>query len=520
MPDVNADSPRQSRHGRRALAVLIALVAGALGWVWLLAEVQRQDKWMRTAVVLLAGGAGFLVWVLFGSGWRPRARWTVFAGTIVVIVFAGTCLRIRGVSGDLVPILEWRWHTAGLPLATNIVAPKAPPWLPLTNHYPQFLGPERNGVLPGPELARDWAADPPAELWRHPVGAAWSGFAIEGTRAITQEQRGGEEVVVCYELLSGREIWTHSARARYATTIAGEGPRATPTIADGRVFTLGGSGILNCLDLATGEVIWRTNTLQEFGAKLPEWGVACSPLVTESAVLVTVGGAGHTLVAYDRRTGRRLWAAGVDDAQWSSPVRVTLAGVPQILTFNDSLAAHDERTGAVLWRSPWPGVYPRVSVPLALPGDRVLVSTGYGVGAELLQIARENDRWRVQRVWKSLRLKSKFGSFFVIDGFLYGLDDGALACVDMNDGTLKWKGDRYGHGQMLRVGGLLLLMAESGAIVLIEPSPAGQRELTRHKVFTAKTWNPPALAGDLLVVRNDQEAACLRLPLVGKSLRP
>jgi outer membrane protein assembly factor BamB len=275
---------------------------------------------------------------------------------------------------------------------------------------------------------------------------------------------------------------------------------------------MGGAGILNCLDLATGRAIWSTNTLQEFSAKLPEWGVACSPLVSETAVMVTVGGGGRTLVAYDRKNGRRLWAAGVDDAQWSSPVRAVLAGVPQILTFNDSMAAHDELTGQVLWRSPWSGTYPRVSLPLVLPGDRVLLSTGYGVGAELLQVTHENDRWHSRRIWKSLRMKSKFGSFFVIDDFLYGLDDGALACVDLADGSLKWKGDRYGHGQMMHVGGLLLLMAESGDIVLIEPSPAEQRELTRFKVFNAKTWNPPALAGDLLVVRNDGEAAGLRLP--------
>jgi outer membrane protein assembly factor BamB len=202
---------------------------------------------------------------------------------------------------------------------------------------------------------------------------------------------------------------------------------------------------------------------------------------------------------------------------WSSPVRAVLVGVPQILTFNDSLAAHDELTGRVLWRSPWSGSYPRVSLPLVLPGDRVLLSTGYGVGAELLQVTQETNRWRATRVWKSLRMKSKFGSFFVIDGFLYGLDDGALACVDMADGALKWKGDRYGHGQMMQVGGLLLLMAESGDIVLLEPSPIEQRELTRFKVFTAQTWNPPALAGDLLVVRNDREAACLRLPTVARS---
>lgn len=507
---------RKGLLGRWALRLLTVAILAAMGWVWLIADSQRQDQWLRTAMVALAAWAGFLVWVVFGSHWRARARWTVFVGTVVVVVFCRLCLRVSGVTGDLIPIIDWRWSkAASIPVVKSSVPVPADATM-LTNRYPQFLGPDRNGVLPGPHLARDWKVAAPVELWRHPVGSAWSGFAIEGPRAITQEQRGGEELVVCYDLAGGRELWSHSDRSRYATTIAGEGPRATPTIRGNRVFTLGGAGVLSCLDLATGQTRWSTNTLQEFVAKTPEWGVACSPLVTDTDVIVTVGGRGHTLVAYDKLSGRRLWAAGTDEAQWSSPVRAVLAGVPQILTFNDSLASHDERTGEVLWQSPWSGVYPRVSLPLVLAGDRVLVSTGYGVGAELLQVTHENERWRAKRIWKSIRMKSKFGSFFVIDGFLYGLDDGALACVDMKDGALKWKGDRFGHGQMMLVGGLLLMMAESGDVVLLDPVPEEQRELTRFKVFNAKTWNPPALAGDLLVVRNDREAACLRLPTVTK----
>jgi outer membrane protein assembly factor BamB len=244
------------------------------------------------------------------------------------------------------------------------------------------------------------------------------------------------------------------------------------------------------------------------------WGVACSPLVTERAVVVTVGGAGSTLVSYDRLTGEVLWKAGTDEVQWSSPVRAVIAGVPQILTFNLALAAHDEQTGKVLWQHPWPGANPRVTMPMALAGDRVLISTGYGIGSELLQVSRENERWRAKRLWKSIRLKSKFANLFHINGYIYGLDDGAIACIDVNTGELKWKGDRYGHGQMILVGDLILLMAERGEIVLLEPNPSEHRELARFKVFDAKTWNPPALAGDLLVVRNDREAACLRLPVV------
>ena len=146
----------------------------------------------------------------------------------------------------------------------------------------------------------------------------------------------------------------------------------------------------------------------------------------------------------------------------------------------------------------------------------MLLSTGYGVGAELLQITRDSGtvgRWHARRLWKSIRMKSKFGTLFHLDGFVYGLDDGALACIDVNTGELKWKGDRYGHGQMILVDKLLLLTAENGDLVLLEPNPTEPRELARCKVFSVKTWNPPALAGDLLLVRHDHEAAAFRLPL-------
>lgn len=491
--------------------VLTALaLIGALIWTWAFDDAQRQNKFLRTVVFVFVGYAEFLLWVLFLSRWPARARWAVFGGTVGVGIFCALTLRISGVNGDLLPILEWRWSRREVvvpgqgqaSLASNV-----------TNRYPQFLGPNRDGILPGPALAKDWRAAPPVELWRHAVGSAWSGFAIEGGRAVTQEQRGSEELVVCYDTLTGAQLWTHSDSSRYATTIAGEGPRATPTIDGGRVFAIGGAGVLNCLDLATGRKIWGKDTLAEHGAKVPEWGVASSPLVTEHAVIVAVGGSKRSLVAYARETGAVLWAGGNDDAHWSSPIRVTLAGVPQIVIFSDNVTGHNESTGAVLWQYPWRNPYPHVSVPLVLAGDRLLISQGYGTGSELIQVTHATNRWRTARVWKSIRMKSKFANLFHLDGHVYGLDDGALACISVETGELKWKGDRYGHGQMILVGGLLLMMAESGDIVLIEPNPKEQREVARHKVFTAKTWNPPALAGDILLLRNDREAAALRLPL-------
>jgi len=505
---------RARRRGRWMIAMWLVLLAGGLVYIWAFRDVSRQNKWLTSLGMVAAGYAGFLVWVLFASRWRARARWMVFLGTIVAVILCRFTLRISGVNGDLLPIVEWRWKKARVVAVEKTAGARSAESASLTNSYPQFLGPNRNGVLSGPALARDWKQSPPKELWRHAVGSAWSAFAVEGARAITQEQRGAEELVICYDALTGAQLWSHADASRYATVIAGEGPRATPTIFGNQVFTIGGAGVLNCLELATGKKIWSKDTLAEHSAKLPEWGVASSPLVTERAVIVAVGGNKQSLVAYARENGAVLWKGGHDDAHWSSPVRVTLAGVPQILIFSQNVTGHDEQTGAVLWQYPWRNPFPHVSLPLVLTNDRVLVSQGYAAGSELIQITHETNKWRAKQVWKSIRMKSKFGTLIHLDGFVYGLDDGALACIDAATGELKWKGDRYGHGQMMLVGKLILLMAESGDIVLLEPDPTEQRELTRHKVFTAKTWNPPALAGDLLFIRNDREAACLRLPVV------
>lgn len=349
------------------------------------------------------------------------------------------------------------------------------------------------------------------------MGLGWSGFAIEGTRAITQEQQGGEEAVNCYDLLSGRLVWNHTCRARFQSTLAGEGPRATPTIVGTRVFTLGSTGILQCLELETGREVWSRNILEENHARLEEWGMSCSPLVVDGLVVVSAGGRDNrSLVAYRAADGSFGWGAGSDGAGYSSPVLVTLMGVRQIIIFNSGgIFAHEPATGSILWRHPWPGGHPHVSTPIVLPGERLLISSGYGFGSELVQLAMDAaGKFTAARLWKSTRLKAKFTGVVHRDGFIYGLDDGVMACLDAADGSQRWKQGRYGHGQEILVGDLLLVGAESGEVLLLDPAPQESRELTRFPALRGKTWNPPALAGPYLLVRNDKEAACYQLPIL------
>jgi outer membrane protein assembly factor BamB len=528
-----------------------ALLLLALAHIWLAADtfysLGRQYRVLPTLGVVLLALLALLIWWVFFSRLSRRLRLAGLCVVIAAAVATGALFRVRGVTGDWVPILAFRWATpparpvADPPPAAAVTATPASPSPPPTaapslapaearaslpaipkvarrsGDFPQFLGPSRDGTLRGVRLARDWTATAPRRLWRQPIGEGWSGSAVMNDLLVTQEQRGDEERVVAYDLMTGRPRWSHADTARYETFIAGVGPRATPTIADGRVFAMGAGGILNALDLATGRRLWTRRVVEDNGAAFPQWGKACSPLVLGQRVIVSAGGRdGRSLVAYDVSNGDPIWSAGTGGASYSSPLVMQLAGRTQVIILNDrTFAGHDADTGALLWEHAWPPGSPNVAPPVALPGNRLLVSTGYGIGSKLFHIEPGPDGALHARMeWESTRLKSKFANIVVHGGWVYGLDDGVLICLDPATGERKWRGGRYGHGQLLLVEDLLLVQTEEGEIVLLDPSPDGPREVARFEALSGKTWNPPALAGAFLVVRNDREAAVYELPVV------
>jgi len=523
MNELKTPPDQRSQRSLRWWPGVVIVIASVVAIVWTRSQTDLpfQQRNLNTAVSGIVALILFVIWWTFFSRARTRLRLSVTLGLAGLFVVGAALFRFRGVSGDLVPILEFRWTPHALPAAaparaeTNSVSSRQRFNDSTSPAFSQFLGPDRNGVLPDVRLDTNWNAHPPALVWRQKVGAAWSGFVIAGDICLTQEQRGGEECVVAYELATGRQIWLHADPAHYHTVIAGEGPRATPAVVSNRVFTVGATGILNCLELATGRRAWTRNVVSESGGELPEWGLASSPLVV-GGLVITHGGNStqRSLLAFDAADGKLAWSAAANHS-YASPSLATLAGVPQVLAFSSrSITAHDPATGAALWQSPWGSSDVVCSSPAVVNSNRLVLSSGYGFGAKLLEVSRNSDSKLAARlVWKSIRMKSKFGHIFVRDGSLYGLDDGMFACVDLRDGSLRWKEGRYGHGQGLLVGDLYVLMAESGELILLRPTPDAPNELARARVFSAKTWNPPALAGDLLLVRNDQEAACLRLKL-------
>jgi outer membrane protein assembly factor BamB len=513
-------------HGRRLWFPLATLLLAALGIaiIRLQPDLEYNFKSLFTFLVGILAVLLGLVWFFFLSrvGWRSRV---ITLAVLALSIFGLTkALRVDGtVDGTGFPKLAWRWtpiRVRPLSVPPSSTTPGVPvPSLAVRNlpDVPQFFGASRDGVAQSVKLARDWNATPPRLLWRQPAGAGWSAFAVVGGRAFTQEQLGEDEAVTCYDLLTGRLLWSHSNTAHFKQWQGGDGPRATPTVQGGRVFAIGATGILDCLDAATGRRIWSRDVLAENKLENLIWGVSASPLVFDETVIVTGGlTKGPSVLAYRKSDGEPLWRSGEDKASYASPTIATLAGRRVILSVNAAtLTAHDPANGRLLLSYPFADdKWPKASQPVVLGGDRVFLSAGYGAGCALLEIKAGADGKLVAgQLWKNLRMKTQFNSAAARDGFLYGLDDGLLACVEISSGERKWKGGRYGSGQTLLVDDLIIVQGESGAVALAEAQPGGFKELGRIPALGAKTWNHPTLVGRYLLVRNSEEMACYELPL-------
>jgi outer membrane protein assembly factor BamB len=488
-------------------------------------------------------------------------RRVLLVATILLACGVFTILRTGGITGSGVSDLHWRWtktpeqrllaqasdepvalpKPTGTPLAettekpqpataqpepskpaeapTNaksIEKPPVPAAAETRASWPGFRGPNRDSVIRGVQIKTDWSKSPPVELWRRPVGPGWSSFAVRGDLIYTQEQRGEDEVVSCYNLTTGKPVWRHRDAARFWESNGGAGPRATPTLSKGRVYTFGATGILNALAARDGSVIWSRNAAADTHTKIPGWGFASSPLVIGDLVVVATAG---TLAAYELDTGNPRWFGPTCHAGYSSPQLSTIAGVPQILLLNGegaiSLAPSD---GTLLWKHEWKG--DGIVQPFVLAGSDVLIGSGSGlaeVGMRRVAVAHGSGGWTVEQRWTTNGLKPYYNDFVVHKGHAYGFDGSILACINLADGKRKWKGGRYGNGQLVLLGDqdLLLVLSEEGELVLVSATPEQFTEVARVPAIEGKTWNHPVLAGDVLLVRNGEQMAAFRLPVEG-----
>jgi outer membrane protein assembly factor BamB len=394
-------------------------------------------------------------------------------------------------------------------------APAAPASVPepakaiMAAEWPGFRGPARDGVVRGLKIATDWTKSPPVELWRRPIGPGWGSFAVHGDLLYTQEQRGDDEIVSAYAVTTGKPVWRHHDAARFWESNGGPGPRATPTLSNGRVYALGATGILNALDARSGAVAWSHNAAKDTGAKVSDWGFSGSPLVVGDLVIVATGG---VMAAYDAASGARRWIGPAADDGYTSPHLMTIDGVSQVVHLSGTgLTGVTPGDGKVLWQHPWKG-YPVVQ-PSQTPDGGILIVADQSSGTRRIAVARGSGAWTVNERWTSNGLKPWFNDFVVHKGHAYGFDGTILSCIDLTDGTRKWKGGRYGGGQLVLVPDedVLLVLSEEGELALVSATPEGFKELSRAPGISGKTWNHPVIAGGVLLVRNGEEMAAFRL---------
>ena len=380
---------------------------------------------------------------------------------------------------------------------------------PARNYWTNFRGPKRDGKYDETPVATNWPANGLPVIWKQPVGVGHSSFAVAEGKAYTIEQRRNQEVVAAYDLGTGRELWAQKWKAEF-TDSTGDGPRSTPTWDQGRIYALGATGELRCLDANTGAVIWGKNILSDNQANNLPWAMAASPLIVDDKVIVLPGGAPNkSVVAYNKMTGAPVWKVLNDSQAYVSPMLVELAGRRQIVVVSASrVLGLVPETGALLWSYPWDtdmGI--NVSQPIVVDQNRFFISSGYGKGAALVEVKGSGNSYTATTIWENNNMKNKFNSSVLHNGYVYGLDEGILVCLDVNTGERKWKEGRYGYGQVLLAGGHLIVTSDQGEIALVKATPTQYTQVARFSALQGQTWNYPAIASGRLLVRNSNEMA-------------
>lgn len=541
-------------------AVYTPLVVGVgiLLWWSLGSRATGRERWLGPlAVILVAAvayllldrsikGMGFLFFVMptgvaaVGAalacfGWaRPAMRIGAAMLGAAIGFMSWDLMRNDGIWGDFRTSLHWRWEPTaeerflasieqdGSPAAkTTTESPSGETFE--TVDWPEFRGPRRDGIVPGVVLDTDWQAHPPKEIWRRKVGPGWSSFAVAGHSIFTQEQRGDIEVVACYSADDGAQRWIHESPARFWESVAGAGPRATPTLKDGRLFSVGATGLVHCLNPATGAVIWQRDLEQDAARKPLTWGYSSSPLVIDDTVIVYAGGADDKGVfAYDVKSGEPRWHVPAGDHSYSSPQLATIAGHDWVLMLtNAGLSAIDPAKGTTAWTYEWKYNGYRALQPLVVNDSAILLGTGMGTGTRRVDVTLADTSPKIEDSWTSLEMKPDFNDYVAHKECLYGFDHNIFACVDLETGKRLWKKGRYGNGQVLLLpeADQLLVLTETGDVVVLRASPQDLEELARKKVLSDKTWNHPVLVRNRLYVRNGEEAVCLELPLITAAIQ-
>jgi outer membrane protein assembly factor BamB len=533
-------SPKR-RFSRLAIAA-ISLIAVAFPIHFIRSRVDHGEA--NVVFALLTSLGILLGWlsVVRSKNLSIRSKQAATLLPVVPILAGLWRYEFAGFDGELKPKFRMRSAKVETPSTADVAIPSvsasgvASKSTVPTGEFNQFLGNNRNGIVDGIRLYEDWSQKPPQILWKKPIGAGWSGFAIKNGLAVTLEEHNDEDCVIALGCDDGMLRWRTKLGGKHYHAMGGGGPMATPTIVDDRLWVQSSVGVVACLSLTDGKLLWSVDLLklagidgkdaQSIAEQAVTWGRSGSPLVDGDLVVVPFGGkplaSAGSLIAFDRTNGEERWRAGREQISYASPSKLRIRGEDQIVIVNEAnVTGHVPATGEVLWEFAWPGQSnggASVSQPLSIDDNRVFLSKSYYVGSTLLDFSKSvPGKSSVTSIWKDASLmKSKFTNVVFLDGYIYGLSDGIIECIRADDGKRMWKDSkkgRFGHGQILLVGNHILIAAEEGQCVLMKARPEKPEILGEFPAIEGVTWNPLAIVGDRLFMRNGQEAACVQLPV-------
>jgi outer membrane protein assembly factor BamB len=364
--------------------------------------------------------------------------------------------------------------------------------------WPQWRGPNRNGVS-SETISGKFSGSGPKQVWKATAGEGYSSLAVKSGKVYTMGNYNNEDYVVCYDALTGKLLWQHKypcGAGDYA------GPRATPVVSDGNVYTLSREGQAFCLNANTGKVVWQSNVARETGANQPQWGFGSSALVQGNLVLYNVGAAGCAL---DKKNGRMAWKSGGGPSGYASPVAFS-GGVAMF--HGKGVTAVNPTTGARLWNFAWDTMYDVNAADPIFSGDSFFLSSNYNKGGALIRIGGNNP----SQVWFSREMRNHFNACVLVGGNLYGNDEGRLRCIDWATGRSRWEMRGMGKGGVIAAGDKLIALTERGELVIAAAAPGAFTEISRAKVLDGECWTQPALANGMLYARNHEGAVvCLDL---------
>ena len=393
--------------------------------------------------------------------------------------------------------------------------------------WPQWLGPQRNGVSAETGLLKTWPAAGPQTAWRKTLGRGFSAVSIAQGRAYTMYAAGEDEFAVCLDAATGEELWHFRTDSYFKERQGGDGPRSTPTVDGDRVYVLSARGKLYALQAADGKKLWSHDLVKEFGSEIPTWGFCTSPIVVDDQLYVEVGGKRNnfildfvydpeteaTVVAFDKNSGGVQWTALDDKSAYSSPIAIEVHGMRQLVFFTAYAAVGlAPKDAQVYWRYPWATRYDvNAATPVFIPPDKIFVSSGYDKGAALVQLKNSGDGIEAEEIWMNRVMKNHMSTSILHQGHLYGFDNAILKCIDPQTGTEKWKARGYGKGSLIVADGHLIILGDKGNLGLVEASPAGYREKAMLQVLQGTCWTVPSLSDGRLYLRSESEIVCLNL---------